>query len=160
VPGLAEKRPSVLVGALESIPYLLMPHARFLSGDRILLQPHSIKSGRWFEGYVHVVRKEEVGLRFHFSFQGWSETQRYNVRFKLNRFPLRRQHQALDSAFTARRVLFPAPGDLLTNPNLTRPHIRITVFNDLIATNPRQLLAVNSILRQAPGSVPFVIFGP
>ncbi|KIJ63043.1 hypothetical protein HYDPIDRAFT_41313, partial [Hydnomerulius pinastri MD-312] len=59
VPGLAEKRPSVLVG------------------DRILVHKHGAPEGQWFEGYVHFV------------------------------FNLERQHQALDTAFSPERILFP-----------------------------------------------------
>ncbi|KAF8869389.1 AAA domain-containing protein [Infundibulicybe gibba] len=113
VPGLAEKRPSVLVG------------------DRILVQAAGTTTGRWFEGHAHVVRKEEVGLRFHSSFSGWSAQQKYTVHFKLNRIPMQRQHQALDAAFTQDRM-----------------------HNPLIATNPPQIRAVQSIVSQPPGSVP------
>ncbi|KAJ7931318.1 hypothetical protein B0H13DRAFT_1858158 [Mycena leptocephala] len=78
VPGLAEKRPSVLV----------------YPGDRILVQKHGSAQGHWFEGGVHVVRKEEVGLKFNAAFRATSLADRFNVRFKLNRYPLRRQHLA------------------------------------------------------------------
>ncbi|KAH7908653.1 RNA helicase [Hygrophoropsis aurantiaca] len=137
VPGLAEKRPSVLVG------------------DRILVQKIGGIEGQWYEGGVHVVRQAEVGLRFHASFTGWSPRQRYIVRFKLNRIPVQRQHQALDTAFTTRRVLFPALNDVKLGPVVV-----IRPFNRLIETNDPQRLAVISILRQQPGSPPFVVFGP
>ncbi|KAF5389777.1 hypothetical protein D9757_006011 [Collybiopsis confluens] len=141
VPGLAEKRPSVLVG------------------DRILVRKPNSPPGHWFEGGVHVVRKEEVGLRFHRSFSA-SPSDRFLVRFKLNRFPVRRQHQALDTAFSQDRVMFP------TNLHLPR-RIPATIAspsmrwrNPLIAGNPPQKQAVLSILHREPGSMPFVIFGP
>ncbi|KAH7924376.1 P-loop containing nucleoside triphosphate hydrolase protein [Leucogyrophana mollusca] len=141
VPGLAEKRPSVLVG------------------DRILVQKCGAAEGRWYEGGVHVVHKTEVGLRFHASFMsGWSSQQRYTVRFKLNRIPVQRQHQALDTAFAPRRVLFPSRSDMLLGQSLLA--VSIKPFNGLIATNAPQLLAVTSIMRQQPGSPPFVVFGP
>ncbi|KAJ7096057.1 RNA helicase [Mycena epipterygia] len=142
VPGLAEKRPSVLVG------------------DRILVQKHGATVGHWFEGGVHVVRKEEVGLRFNASFRMTSAADRFNVRFKLNRYPIRRQHLAMDTAFSEDRVLFPLP---LHVPNASYPTqltARLKVFNPLIATNGPQLQAVVSIVKRLPGSVPFVIFGP
>ncbi|KAJ7034547.1 P-loop containing nucleoside triphosphate hydrolase protein [Mycena alexandri] len=140
VPGLAEKRPSVLVG------------------DRILVQKHGSTVGHWYEGGVHVVRKEEVGLKFNSSFRA-KAADLFNVRFKLNRYPLRRQHLALDTVFTEDRVLFPLP---LHVPNVPypRPNRILKVFNPLIATNAPQLQAVTSILKRPPGSVPFVIFGP
>ncbi|CAK5278901.1 unnamed protein product, partial [Mycena citricolor] len=139
VPGLAEKRPSVLVG------------------DRILVQQTGAAAGHWFEGGVHVVRKEEVGLRFHSSFGKASPLARFTVRFKLNRHPVRRQHLALDTAFDEDRVLFPEQTHM---PAGLVPSKRIQVKNPLIAHNPPQLQAVVSIVERAPGSVPFVIFGP
>ncbi|KAF8869388.1 P-loop containing nucleoside triphosphate hydrolase protein [Infundibulicybe gibba] len=138
VPGLAEKRPSVLVG------------------DRILVQAVGATTNRWFEGHAHVVRKEEVGLRFHSSFAGWSPQQKYTVHFKLNRIPMQRQHQALDTAFTQDRVLFPAQHHV---PRVIRT-LPPRVYNPLIAANPPQIRAVKSIVNQPPGSAPFVIFGP
>ncbi|OCH91262.1 P-loop containing nucleoside triphosphate hydrolase protein [Obba rivulosa] len=140
VPGLAEKRPSVLVG------------------DRISVQPHGDESGKWFEGYVHVVHREEVGLRFGGSFNGRNASQRYRVRFKLNRIPLRRQHQALGAAFHPNRLLFPAHEHMLAS-SLAAP-TTLTVYNPLIASNPAQVRAVSRIIRQAAGSAPFVVFGP
>ncbi|KAH7924362.1 RNA helicase [Leucogyrophana mollusca] len=141
VPNLTEKRPSVLVG------------------DRVLVQKRGAAEGRWYEGGVHVVHQAEVGLRFHASFiSGWSPQQRYTVRFKLNRIPVQRQHQALDTAFAPGRVLFPSRSDMpLGQPRLS---VSIKLFNRLIATNASQLLAVTSIMRQKPGSPPFVVFGP
>ncbi|KII91294.1 hypothetical protein PLICRDRAFT_105552 [Plicaturopsis crispa FD-325 SS-3] len=140
VPGLAEKRPSVLVG------------------DLILVHKDGDAPGRWYEGHVHVVREKEVGLCFHASFRS---APRHTVHFKLNRIPLQRQYQALDSAFAPDRVLF--PGDLevrgLTAPPRAGPGA-VRVFNPLIASNAPQLQAVTSILRQGPGALPFVIFGP
>ncbi|GLB39145.1 putative helicase [Lyophyllum shimeji] len=142
VPGLAEKRPSVLVG------------------DRILVQPKGAREGHWFEGGVHAVRKEEVSLRFDRSFRGWSRDQLYNVRFKLNRYPVRRQHQALDSAFAEERVLFPNRTHLPDGPYPKQANARLRVVNPLIGTNAPQLQAVISIVKQPPGSLPFIIFGP
>lgn len=140
VPGLAEKRPSVLVG------------------DQILVQKVGAPEGHWYQGRVHVVRQTEVGLRFHGSFGGSSDTQPYNVRFKLNRIPVKRQHQAMDTVFTQDRVLFPLAAHL---PNSNTTGIQpIKVFNSLIQSNQPQLLAVKSIVNQTPGSPPFVVFGP
>lgn len=141
VPGLAEKRPSVLIG------------------DRFLVQKHGAVEGHWYEGHVHFVRQASVGLRFDGSFRGWSQQQRYNVRFKLNRIPMRRQHQALDTAFASDKFLFPRKAHIL--PLASRPGVGpIVPFNPLIATNPPQLQAVTSILLQQQGSAPFAVFGP
>ncbi|KAF9260599.1 P-loop containing nucleoside triphosphate hydrolase protein [Marasmius fiardii PR-910] len=139
VPGLAEKRPSVLIG------------------DRILVQRNNSPEGHWFSGGVHFVRKEEVGLRFHSSFVQ-NPSDRFLVRFKLNRYPLRRQHQALDSAFSQERVLFPATEHLSSAPIPRSTSLK--VHNGTIASNSRQLQAVASIARSPSGAVPFVLFGP
>ncbi|KAG6906077.1 hypothetical protein DXG01_016020 [Tephrocybe rancida] len=142
VPGLAEKRPSVLVG------------------DRILVQAKGARQGHWFEGGVHAVRKEEVNLRFDRSFRGWARDQLFNVRFKLNRYPGRRQHQALDSAFSEERVLFPERKHIRNDTRPQRAEVRVRPVNPLIGTNVSQLQAVTSIVKQPPGSLPFIIFGP
>ncbi|KAG6857049.1 hypothetical protein H0H87_010405 [Tephrocybe sp. NHM501043] len=141
VPGLAEKRPSVLVG------------------DRILVQPKGAREGHWFEGGVHAVRKEEVNLRFNRSFRG-APGQLFNVRFKLNRYPVRRQHQALDGAFSEERVLFPEHTHIQSKAHPRQADVRLRPVNPLIGTNGPQLQAVISIVKQPPGSLPFIIFGP
>ncbi|KAF9494839.1 P-loop containing nucleoside triphosphate hydrolase protein [Pleurotus eryngii] len=137
VPGLAEKRPSVLVG------------------DRILVQEHGAQNGRWFEGGVHKVLRDEVALRFNASFKH-AAGQTFHVHFKLNRFPLRRQRLAMDTTFTSDRILFPGNTHLL--PQLPVPSLAFV--NPLIGNNPAQRQAVTSIVRQPPGSPPFVVFGP
>lgn len=123
------------------------------------MQRHGAAEGHWYEGHVHFVRQASVGLQFDMSFRGWSAQQRYTVRFKLNRIPIQRQHQALDTAFACDKFLFPQRAHILQL--VARPGvIPIKPFNPLIATNPPQLQAVTSIVLQQPGSAPFVVFGP
>ncbi|KAL0958006.1 hypothetical protein HGRIS_000180 [Hohenbuehelia grisea] len=145
VPGLAEKRPSVLVG------------------DIILVQPHKAARGHWFQGGVHVVHRDEVGLRFHRSFP-WTHGQLYNARFKLNRYPARRQQQAIGLDFAEERVLFPVESHLLstsTSRSLIAPRpVDLRFFNQLVEANLPQARAVTSIVGQPPGSPPFILFGP
>ncbi|KAF9484835.1 RNA helicase [Pholiota conissans] len=138
VPGLAEKRPSVLVG------------------DRILVQERGATNGRWFEGHVHFVRQAEVGLCFHSTFSQHPDGHRFHVRFKLNRIPLRRQHQAMDHVFTEDRILFPEDIHLPKRPS----RVALKLFNGLLSSNEPQLQAVASILSSPAGSPPFVVFGP
>lgn len=157
MPGLAEKRPSVLVGTSRASIYA-GPEFTYATGDVILVQPHGSDAGRWFEGHVHVVRKEEVGLCFHGSFRSNPST-RYTVRFKLNRIPLRRQHQALDAAFHPGRLLFPTNADV-QGPRASRSAVEPHIYNRLIVGNDAQLQAVASIANQRPRAAPFVIFGP
>jgi helicase MOV-10 len=125
-----------------------------------LVQKRGEPSGRWFEGRVHVVRKEDVGLRFHMSFTGWTRSQRYKIRFKLNRVPLRRQHQALAMAFSPDRLLFPEEDHILDRNYRLQADVRLRPYNRFIGNNPLQLQAVISIAYQQPGSLPFAVFGP
>lgn len=81
------------------------------------------------------------------------------MRFKLNRIPMRRQHQALDTAFAFDKFLFPGKAHISQLVS-SRGVIPIKPFNPLIATNPPQLQAVTSIVLQQPGSAPFIVFGP
>ena len=117
-------------------------------------------AGRWFEGHVHIVRETEVALRFHGSFKVYAPGRQFHVRFKLNRVPVKRQHQAMDAVFTEDRVLFPAVKHLPSGgpPSVAKSALKI--YNTLISSNEPQLQAVVSIVAQRPGSLPFVIFGP
>ncbi|KAF9489673.1 P-loop containing nucleoside triphosphate hydrolase protein [Pleurotus eryngii] len=62
----------------------------------------------------------------------------------------------MDTAFTSDRILFPGDAHLL--PQLPVPSL--VFVNPLIGNNPAQRQAVTSIVRQPPGSPPFVVFGP
>ncbi|KAH6909394.1 RNA helicase [Coprinopsis sp. MPI-PUGE-AT-0042] len=139
IPGLAEKRPSVLIG------------------DRILVQKINAPTGHWFEGHVHIVQRDQVALCFHTSFTGWTPSQRYNIHFQLNRIVVQRQHQALNSAFKEDRVLFPLQQHVNTTPKGRR---KFPYFNSLIPGNERQARAVRSIVKLPSGSPPFIVFGP
>jgi len=129
-----------------------------MAGDRILVQPHGAPEGHWFEGYVHIVREKEVGLRFNKSFK---TSQLYHVRFKLCRINFRRQHNALDENFHEDRILFP---NVTHSSALSRERGaskgKSRYYDHNIATNPQQELAIRSITRLPPGSPPFVLFGP
>jgi helicase MOV-10 len=122
------------------------------------VRKHDGPVGHWYAGHVHFVRQYEVGLRFHQSFNGWTPTQKYHVRFKLNKIPIWRQHQALNVVFNSPRLLFPEPSYLpkgyIPNQDSAKP------FNSLIASNPCQLQAVTAITNALRGSLPFIVFGP
>ncbi|KZS97367.1 P-loop containing nucleoside triphosphate hydrolase protein [Sistotremastrum niveocremeum HHB9708] len=143
VPGLAEKRPSVIVG------------------DSILVQASSSSgSGKWFEGRVHRIRQLAVEMKFDSSFFALSG-EKFSVRFELSRHPLRRMHQALSSAFKQPRILFPLDEHLKTiNAPKSSFQSELRIVNRNIASNEHQLLAVAAIVKQPPGSVPFIVFGP
>ncbi|KAG8896554.1 hypothetical protein FRB99_008838 [Tulasnella sp. 403] len=144
VPGLAEKRPSVIIG------------------DTIRVREHGRTNGPWYRGHVHNVEEKQVTLRFASSFYS-IRRQTYDVRFELGRLPLRRMHQAVESAFTEGRVLFPTRTDILrvkvAKPTAARLNSHVP-FDRLVGTNPPQWLATIAIAELKPGSVPFVVFGP
>ncbi|KAG8978724.1 hypothetical protein FRC05_009997 [Tulasnella sp. 425] len=93
VPGLAERRPSVIIG------------------DSVLARPTNYPVGRWFRGYVHGIQQTNVVLGFHPSFD-YPPGQNINVEFELNRSLLRRMHWAMRSEYCPRSTLFPCPGDV------------------------------------------------
>ncbi|KAG8867123.1 hypothetical protein FRC20_006671 [Serendipita sp. 405] len=141
VPGLAEKRPSVIVG------------------DCILVKHHGSPKPRWWGGYVHVVRLNDVGLCFNNGFKPF-KGQKFDVRFLLGRLPLRRMHQALDTGGYLSRLLFPTEVDVKNKKPSPGTIQMIKPANRAIGGNPQQILAVTAIRNLLPGSPPFVVFGP
>ncbi|KZT00673.1 P-loop containing nucleoside triphosphate hydrolase protein [Laetiporus sulphureus 93-53] len=142
VPGLAEKRPSVLIG------------------DRIEVQTSGATDDRCFEGWVHLVRRDDVGLDFHPSFKPIG-SQRYNVRFQLNRIPLRRQHQAL-RIYRSKlaRLLFPQPQHVGLTASVSATDLSLVYFDARVGNNAAQATAVRSIVELRKRAAPFIIFGP
>ncbi|MPC29800.1 RNA helicase Mov10l1 [Portunus trituberculatus] len=91
VPGLVEKRPSLLIG------------------DSVIATELSNNWAVEYEGCIHQVLHTQVYLKFHSSFHDKYHGEDYKVRFNFNRTPLRRCHFAL--THTMRQlgpdVLFP-----------------------------------------------------
>ncbi len=108
---------------------------------------------------VHEIQEERVRINFHASFHGTGT--RYNVRFTLNRTPLRRHHQALVAPIRSpQRLLFPVSGFEGLERPVVASDLRLGLFNSTIGGNPAQLEAVISILQLKIGAAPFVVFGP
>ncbi|KAG8924963.1 hypothetical protein FRC01_010849 [Tulasnella sp. 417] len=146
VPGLAERRPSVIIG------------------DSVLVRPTNSPPGRWFRGYVHGIQQTNVSLGFHPAFN-YPPGQRVNVEFELNRSLLRRMHWAIamQSADFPRHILFPLPEDLLVydlDAPLEEELLDMIITDQRIRENPPQLQAVTAIARLPPGAILFIIFGP
>ena len=131
-----------------------------VQGDSILVQEQNSSSDKWFEGYIYNIRKSGVDLRFHAAFRECQEGMRFHIRFKLNRMPIRRQHQALDADFLQDRILFPEIIHLPQRQVRSIAKTHLNLFNPLIANNEPQRQAILSILSLDPGSVPFIVFGP
>jgi len=158
IAGLAEKRPSVLLGNQICNLHVIFSTLTNSVGDILLAQPVGEDEGKWFSGRVHEVRLDEVALGFHESL--YTAGKRFNIRFKLNRTPMRRQHQAMYEAFVQARILFPDQIHVLSNEYPRPADINLQLYDTNIASNPSQRQAVTSIVERAPGSVPFILFGP
>jgi helicase MOV-10 len=140
VEGLAEGRPSILVG------------------DFILVKQHGTPTD-WYKGCVHEIMMNTVSLRFSSKFSTYKGNT-FDVRFVLNRLPLRRMHQALTLETDSTRILFPEPEHISSTPVGIEQLRAINPINRLIGEDHEQLMTVAAIVHQPPGSVPFVIFGP
>ncbi|GFR64003.1 RNA helicase Mov10l1, partial [Elysia marginata] len=104
VPGLAEGRPSVLIG------------------DKIILYSPSDPDGPSYEGFVHELTCTDVHLKFNSNFHCSYGGEDYNVEFTFSRGPLRRCHQAVSLAvqFLGLKVLFPKEIELKS------PQVKLT----------------------------------
>ncbi|KAG8954847.1 hypothetical protein FRC04_010330 [Tulasnella sp. 424] len=144
VPGLAERRPSVVIG------------------DSVLVRPTNSPSRDWFQGFVHGIQQTHVMLGFKPSFSS-PPGQKIDVEFELNRLLFQRMHLAIRSIYKERRALFPEDADIralgLAAPS-ARARRAVTPFDPRVAANPPQLQAVTAIARLPAGGIPFVIFGP
>lgn len=90
VPGLAENRPSLLIG------------------DRVTASDPVEKSCPVYEGYIHEIHKDRIMLKFNELFHNKYNGESYDVEFHFNRVPMRRCHQAVEEALKIpENVIFP-----------------------------------------------------
>ena len=140
VPGLLEKRPSVILHDLIEV--------------RVMNNP----SGPWFEGTVQRVTETRVYLKFDRTFaRQHISGMRYEVHFKLNRSPLRRMHQGINASLVDARLIYPSVEHVHGYlPNISTP----VWYNRDIGNNQAQQMAVLMVLRALGDSVPLLIHGP
>jgi putative helicase MOV10L1 len=137
VPGLAEGRPSLLVGD-SAICRLRGP------------------GNKKFEGCIHVVEKDDIFLKFNESFDKSYTGDPVNVTFKVSRTTIRRNHYAIENAKKLDPVvLFPQQISFLNTAPLPTP---IKWVNPVL--NDRQKKAVEWILCGEARPAPYIIFGP
>lgn len=139
VPGLAEKRPSLVHG-----DYIF---AKLAYEDENDLSPP-------YQGFIHRVEAEQVYLGFAKEFI-WHHTDEslYNVRFTYNRVNMRRLYQAIDSAKGLEMdLLFPSDS---RRRLIKATHMVPISFN----LNEEQIFSIKMILG-CRGAPPYVIHGP
>nr|XP_039247590.1 LOW QUALITY PROTEIN: helicase MOV-10-like [Styela clava] len=142
VPGLAEKRPSVL------------------RGDKIYVRAIG-RNGHLeieiYQGYVHHVEQEEVGLGFNsWIFRTHIKNKIYFVRFEFNRLALKLMHRSVEAMFSRpdiREILFPV------NPPRYLPTKVLKMYNRDIDGNEEQREAVHNIVEGITAPV-YIIYGP
>ncbi|KAF7291981.1 RNA helicase [Mycena indigotica] len=133
VKGLEEGRPSVVIG------------------DFIRVKHTGSEDGPWYEGRVHQVHQNHVSLRFGDEFSTYRGN-KFDVRFTLNRLPLRRMHQALTNKSNPQRLLFPdARAPSLNRRSSTAEMDQILPVNRLVAEDKEQLETVAAILHRPKG---------
>ncbi|XP_031475278.1 probable RNA helicase SDE3 [Nymphaea colorata] len=137
VPGLAEKRPSLICG------------------DYVFAKRRAEDDTQPYEGIIHRVEAEKVFLKFAKEFhRGHREGSLYDVSFTYNRLNMRRLYQAVESANNlGNSTLFP-PDTSRRRLNKATPLAPFT--EDL---NEEQASAINMILK-CRGSPPYIIYGP
>ncbi|KAI9352277.1 P-loop containing nucleoside triphosphate hydrolase protein [Zopfochytrium polystomum] len=142
VPGLAEKRPSVLYG------------------DSIYASTKNDPSIE-YEGRVHDVNAENVHLVFSSQFEAiFNPKLIFRIRFEYSRVPLRCCYQALDLVKGLDpQLLFPT-----RVPDARKGAIPLSPLRDEAAgmaeLNGEQRMAVRNVVERRHGHVPYVIFGP
>lgn len=139
VPGLAEKRPSVM------------------KNDRIVVKIKGDKECIQYEGIVHTVREVDVYLGFKEQFlKKFVPNMKLSISFTVNRYPLRLQHRALTllESCSMSSLMFP---NKYSNSSPTSIQ---SWFNHLIETNKEQQSAVCNIVSGCFFPSPYIVFGP
>ncbi|CAG8615958.1 14546_t:CDS:2 [Acaulospora morrowiae] len=144
VPGLAEKRPSVIVG------------------DHVFV----VKCGedereKAYQGFIHHVEEMSITIKFPKVFSSvYSSNTRFNVRYTFNRLPMRRMHNALKCADIIER-LFPS-NEARTHCNIDKIMQKnsFETINKTIENNIYQMRAVVLIKQELYHPAPFIVFGP
>ncbi|NXU69045.1 SDE3 helicase, partial [Horornis vulcanius] len=145
VPGVAEKRPSVLRGDH------LFAHLSSERDHSPLIQ---------YKGYVHSVELEKVRLGFSSKLQKkFVNNLKFDVTFTFSRLPLQVQHRALVLAMRHGlfSLLFPSAS---CHKSLFPGPFQPRWFNRKLEANEEQRRAVTHIVTGMSRPAPYLIFGP
>ncbi|XP_013171065.1 PREDICTED: putative helicase mov-10-B.1 [Papilio xuthus] len=140
VPGLAEKRPSLL------------------RGDRVYIKPRDTPTLN-FESTISNIELNNIILtNLDETFeQHYKVDALFDVRFVMSRVPVERMHEAVNSIHRSKQLcrVFPQ------SPKHYIPPADITKFyNKWIESNKEQRSAVEHIVAGTSGKAPYIVFGP
>ncbi|XP_049849991.1 uncharacterized protein LOC126320571 [Schistocerca gregaria] len=143
VPGLAEKRPSLLAGDLV---YAWVPGTSDVE----------------YEGYIHLIEMDSILVMFALSFHNsiYRPGAKYSVRFTFNR------HSWLISHWALKHVDLDVVWPEHAAPAYDRPPVvpveKLSLYDKTIQENPKQLLALHVALNRhyCKHKLPFLLFGP
>ncbi|CAH0559688.1 unnamed protein product [Brassicogethes aeneus] len=144
VPGLAEKRPSLIAG--DMIDIRLHGDHTCYRGVIKKINDKTIEIGYIHEHLINYVKSDP-------------KTE-MDVRFVLGRLNLERQHEGIDRTFLSGMVPYLFPTNNICRPNTIRHLPDADYINQTILTNQEQKKAVSSILYNSSGNVPYIVFGP
>nr|CAI5863001.1 unnamed protein product [Callosobruchus analis] len=147
VPGLAEKRPSVMKNDFIDIKMVGDEH-RGYRGEIVNIRDTEVLIGNLDEEFTEY----------------WSinPTIELSVRFVLNRLSYERMHQGVDQVVANGMVPLLFPNKDLRERTVyeRRPLNDGDFYNTAILSNPEQRTAVYKILNNTAKPVPYIVFGP
>ena len=171
VPGLAEKRPSVLRGDIvkvklhddhgsevvmypyiaPSLPFSFFPFLCFISFSFSLFFSEIFLTCS-HDGYAHYVNLDNVHVSFHRDIYNYvARKYKFDVQFTFNRTPLRLFHRSLNiSSAMWQKLATPAKP--------ARPLLPLPSFFGKVVLNPEQGRAVVTILHNS--EAPIILHGP
>ncbi|XP_052219999.1 putative helicase mov-10-B.1 isoform X12 [Dreissena polymorpha] len=170
VPGLAEKKPSVLRGDRLYVYYsdklserTGYPEDQLIVavgnlGLNIECEADELRSRRniRYEGIVHKIEREHVQLGVAEKLRRyWTPRQLYDVEFRISPFNMWVQHRAIEQAVDFMDLLFPVKP--ASRPD--QSHISLRTWFDR-TLNPEQQTAVRKIVQGSSRPAPYIIFGP
>ncbi|CAI8037422.1 RNA helicase Mov10l1 [Geodia barretti] len=161
VPGLAEGRPSLLLGDRVVATVAIQEEE----------EEEERGGGRYWEGFIHEIGKDYVLLKFAQELHQNSFLHNYDIIFQFSRTSFRRMHHSVEIAhLLGSKVLFPGkqtPKQPLiklpsssdcNHDNVGGVSVPCQFYNPVL--NRRQQSAVRRILAAQNRPTPYVVFGP
>ncbi len=121
--------------------------------------PTNGKERKWYEGRIQRINEERIALGFGEGFSTYRGNI-FDVRFVLNRMPLRRMHYAIRDSYPLERLVFPGYLHRSGVKMLPNQMADLSYVDEEMVDNEEQKEAVTAIVNRRPGTVPFIIFGP